>query len=200
MDTMTPYTDPWTHFDAWFAEARATERYPEAVNLATADAEGRPSCRIVLVRSWSAEGFVLFTDRESRKGGDLAANPNAALCWHWPSSPAPGLGREIRAQGRVELLEDGASDEYWRGRPRASQVAATTSHQSQPIASREELERRYAEVDEGAGESPPRPERWGGYLIVPDRIEFWAHHDDRLHDRLLYVRDDDGWTTSVLQP
>jgi pyridoxamine 5'-phosphate oxidase len=200
MDPMTAYADPWTHFDAWFAEVGATERYPEAVNLATADEEGRPSNRIVLVRSWSAEGFVLFTDRESRKGAELATNPYAALCWHWPSSPAPGLGREVRAQGRVELLDEAASDEYWRSRPRASQVAATTSHQSQPIESRAALEQRYAEVDASAGDMPPRPARWGGYRIAPDRIEFWAHHNDRLHDRLLYTREAGGWTTSVLQP
>lgn len=200
MEPMTPFADPWAHFDAWFAEARSTERYPEAVNLATADAAGRPSNRVVLVRSWSPAGFVLFTDRESRKGAELAANPYAALCWHWPSSPEPGLGREIRAQGIVEVLNDAASDEYWRSRPRASQVAASTSHQSQPIDSRAELERRYAEVDATAGESPPRPQRWGGFRLAPERVEFWAHHDDRLHDRLLYTRDGERWSTSVLQP
>lgn len=200
MEPMTPFADPWAHFEAWFAEARTTERYPEAVNLATADAAGHPSNRVVLVRSWSPAGFVLFTDRESRKGAELAANPFAALCWHWPSSPEPGLGREIRAQGAVEVLDDAASDEYWETRPRASQVAATTSHQSQPIESRAELERRYAEVDASAGESLPRPPRWGGYRLVPDRVEFWAHHDDRLHDRLLYTRGGTRWTTTVLQP
>jgi pyridoxamine 5'-phosphate oxidase len=200
MEAMTPFADPWVHFDAWFAEAQTTERYPEAVNLATADAAGRPSSRVVLVRSWSPDGFVLFTDRESRKGTELAANPHAALCWHWPNSPGPGLGREVRAQGAVAVLDDAASDEYWRTRPRASQVAATTSHQSQQIDSRAELERRYAEVDATAGETPPRPQRWGVYRLVPDRVEFWAHHDDRLHDRLLYVRDDGRWTNAVLQP
>ncbi len=200
MDAMTAFEDPWAHFDAWFAEARSTERYPDAVNLATVDAEGQPANRVILVRSWSAEGFEFFTDRESRKGSELAAHPMAALCWLWPSSPAEGLGREVRAQGRVELLGDDANEDYWNARPRPSRIAAMSSYQSHPIASRTALEQRYAEVDATAGDAPARPERWGGYRLVPDRVEFWAHHDDRLHDRLLYVRGDEGWTTSVLQP
>lgn len=196
MDAMKPFRDPWAHFDAWFEEARAAEPdLAEAVNLATADARGRPSNRMVLVRTWSPRGFEFFTDRESQKGAELVANPWAALCWHWKS-----LGREVRAQGAVAVLDDAASDAYWRGRPRASQVAAITSHQSQPIASRVELDRRYAEVDAAVEGVPERPGRWGGYRLAPDRVEFWVHHDDRLHDRLLYARSGDAWTTAVLQP
>ena len=200
MDAMTPYDDPWAHFDAWFAGARETERYPEAVNLATAAADGRPSSRIVLVRSWTREGFEFFTDRESQKGVELAENPWGALCWHWPHSPTAALGREVRAQGRVERLDDAAGDAYWTARPRPSQLAAAASHQSQPIVSRTELQRRYAELTATASEAVDRPERWGGYRLVPERVEFWQHHDDRLHDRLHYLLDGDTWRNEVLQP
>ncbi len=196
---MDAYDDPLEHFDTWFEEARAADPQPEAVSLATIGEDGRPSNRLVLVRRFSAQGFEFFTDRESPKGRELAAAPFAAIAWHWKP-----LGRQVRASGRVERLSDAEGDAYWAERPRGSRLSATTSHQSEPIASREALMelRGEAEAALGAGDAIQRPDRWGGYRLVADRIEFWEHDEFRFHDRLQYTREDGAgaWTARVLQP
>lgn len=196
---MDAYDDPFEHFNDWFEEARAADPQPEAVSLATVGEDGRPSNRLVLVRRFSAQGFEFFTDRESTKGRELAAIPFAAITWHWKP-----LGRQVRASGRVELLSDAEGDAYWEGRPRGSRLSATTSHQSEPIASREALMESYRKTEAAlaADDAIPRPERWGGYRLVPDRIEFWEHDEFRFHDRVEYTRENGAraWTARVLQP
>lgn len=193
-----PLGDPFAHFALWYAEAAAVDPQPEAVSLATADGRGRPSSRLVLVRTWSERGFEFFTDTESRKGLDLAANPYAALTWHWK---AP-LQRQVRVEGRVERLPEAAADAYWQARPRAQLLGRVASHQSRPVANRDALlaALRAEEARSPGPGRPPRPERWGGYLVVPARFEFWAHGADRFHRRLEYARDEDGWTARILQP
>ncbi len=195
---MERYPDPFAHFDAWFAEARDADPQPEAAALATAAADRRPSNRMVLSRRSSSEGFEVYTDLESRKAGELRDNPAAALVWYWKP-----LGRQVRAEGRVSFLGEETVDAYWYARPRGSQLSATTSHQSQPVESRAALLARLAavEAEHAKHETVPRPARWGGVRLVPDRVEFWIHDPGRLHDRLEYRREADGtWTTRVLQP
>lgn len=196
---MEPRPDPFAHFDEWFEEARRTDPQPEAASLATSDAQGRASNRVLLVRRWSPRGFEVQTNRESRKGRELHARPWAALAWHWKP-----LGRQVRAEGPVVWLPDEESDDYWRARPRASQVSAWASDQSQAIEDREALLRRRAEVErrfEGV-EAIPRPPHWGGFLLQPLRMEFWQHEDDRFHQRLEYARDalEGPWRAGLLQP
>ena len=195
---VTPHGDPFAHFDAWYAEAAAVDPQAQAVNLATTDARGRPSSRMVLIRNWSPAGFEFYTDTESRKGLDLAANPFGALCWHWK---AP-LQRQVRVEGRIERLPEASADAYWQARPRAQLIGRVTSHQSQPIEGREAL---LGALSADAAlypgpDRPPRPARWGGYLVIPERFEFWVHDDDRFHRRLEYARTGEGWVTRVLQP
>jgi pyridoxamine 5'-phosphate oxidase len=161
---------------------------PEVV-LATATPDGRPSARMVLLKSADEHGFTFFTGYESRKGHDLEANPRAALLFHRP-------GIQVRVEGAVERLPAAESDAYWATRPAASRRSAAASNQSQPIGSRAELE---AAVDAQPAE-PPRPERWGGYRLVPDTYEFWQHRDDRLHERHLFKARGDGWDVVMLQP
>lgn len=195
---MIPYPHPFLHFGEWFEAARAADPQPEAVSLATADAGARPANRMVLVRRWSERGFEVYTDTESRKGADLAANPRAALCWHWK-----GLGRQVRAEGIVTRLPDAQVDAYWAARPRQSRLSAVTSRQSQEVERREVLEARLREVEAAhLGREVPRPARWGGYLVQPLRVEFWQHDEDRFHDRLEYARPALGapWRTRTLQP
>jgi pyridoxamine 5'-phosphate oxidase len=195
---MEARADPFEHFAVWFAEAQAADPQPEAVALATTGEDGRPSNRVVLVRQFSARGFEFFTDRESLKGRELGCTPYAALAWHWKP-----LERQVRASGRVERLTDEECEAYWAERPRGSRLSATVSRQSQPIASREALLDRRSEVEAELRDEPiPRPERWGGYRLVPDRVEFWQHDEFRLHDRLQYFRDGElsAWSTRVLQP
>lgn len=190
--------DPVATFDAWFAEARALGlRVPEAMTLATADADGAPSARIVLMKGHDADGFVFFTDRRSRKGADLAANARAALVFHWDE-----LGHQVRVEGTVAPIADDASFAYYATRPRGSQIGAWASHQSSPIGSRAELEAQVAAVEERfAGVAPPPlPPHWGGYRVTPARYEFWTHDDDRLHERIVYRRDGGGWVRELLQP
>ncbi len=164
--------------------------------LATADASGAPSVRIILVRGIDARGFVFYTNYGSRKARELTENPRAALCQHWPS-----LEEQIRIEGRVELADPAESDAYFAGRPRDSQIGAWASNQSATLASRDALETRIAEVDERFKDAPvSRPPFWGGFRIVPVRIEFWYGRPGRLHERLLYERLDQEWTTSWLYP
>jgi pyridoxamine 5'-phosphate oxidase len=169
---------------------------PTAAALATADARGRPSVRIVLVKVVDARGFVFFTNRASRKGHDLSVNPRAALCFHWPS-----IGEQVRAEGAVELLPDGESDAYFASRPRAAQLGAWASRQSQPLESRAALDEAVgatrARFD---GEPVPRPDFWGGYLLRPERVELWVSAESRLHHRSVYIRDGERWSSSLLWP
>lgn len=157
--------------------------------LATASPDGRPSVRMVLLKSADARGFTFFTNYESRKGDELAANPRAALLFHRP-------GIQVRVEGRVERVAAAESDAYWRTRPAESRRSAAASRQSQPIGSREELD----EAAAAQPAEPARPDRWGGYRLVPDTYEFWRHRDDRLHERHLFRARGDGWEQSILQP
>jgi pyridoxamine 5'-phosphate oxidase len=159
------------------------------VALATATPDGRPSARMVLLKSADERGFTFFTGYESRKGRELAANPHAALLFHRPDI-------QVRVEGRVERIPADESDAYWATRPEASRRSAAASHQSQPIGSRAELEAAVA----AQPSAPPRPERWGGFRLVPDTYEFWRHRDDRLHERHLFTARDGGWDVVILQP
>jgi pyridoxamine 5'-phosphate oxidase len=164
--------------------------------LATAGADGQPSVRIVLLRGVDARGFVFYTNYRSRKAAELESNPRASLCQHWPS-----LEEQIRIEGTVEVATTDESDRYFAGRPRDSQIGAWASEQSAELSSREALEARLTEIEARfAGQPVPRPPFWGGYRVVPQRIEFWYGRPGRLHDRLLYTRTPSGWTTGYLYP
>jgi len=187
-------TDPLATFQRWFEEARAAGvEVPEAMTLATADAEGRPSARMLLLKGADERGFTFFTGYESRKGRELAENPRAALVFYWRP-----LGRQVRVEGAVRRLSPEESDAYWETRPPRSRAAAAASRQSEPIESREALEAEF-ERQLSAGE-PRRPERWGGYVLEPEAIELWQHRDDRLHERIRFTRAREGWREELLSP
>jgi pyridoxamine 5'-phosphate oxidase len=189
--------DPFELFDAWYREARQTElNDSNAMALATADAEGRPSVRMVLLKGHGPDGFVFYTNREGRKAGDLEANPNAALLFHWKS-----LRRQIRIEGPVSRATDAESDAYFATRSRDSQLGAWASDQSRPLDSRETFEARFHEVQARfEGGDVPRPPHWGGYRVTPLRIEFWLDRAHRLHERRLFVREGSGWREGLLYP
>jgi len=177
---------------------RAASRHVDTapVALATADATGTPSVRMVLLRNVDERGFVFHTSYNSRKARELTENPRAALCVHWHS-----LEEQIRIEGRVERLPADESDAYFNTRPRGSQLGAWASKQSASLSSRETLEQEYREIERRyEGQPVPRPPFWGGFRLIPDRIEFWYGRPDRLHDRLLYVREGDSWTIQRLYP
>lgn len=189
--------DPHALFDAWFAEARATEpNDADAMALATADATGAPSVRMVLLKGHDHRGFVFYTNYESRKGGELAANPRAALLFHWKS-----LRRQVRIEGDVAPVSDQEADAYFATRSRESQLGAWASDQSRPLESRALFEDRYDEVvARFAATDVPRPPHWSGWRVAPARIEFWQDRAHRLHERRLFTRVVDGWAESLLYP
>lgn len=195
-------TDPFALFDDWLADARASEpNDPEAMALATADAEGRPSVRMVLLKGHGAVGFTFHTNLESRKGGELAANPQASLLFHWKT-----MRRQVRVEGVVEAVPEAEADAYFATRSRGSRLSAWASDQSRPLESREAFEARYAEtVARFEGGDVPRPPHWSGRRVVPERIEFWADREFRMHERRLFVRDGaeapvTSWRESLLYP
>jgi pyridoxamine 5'-phosphate oxidase len=190
--------DPMRQFADWYAqEVYAGVRAPEAAAVATASADGSPSVRMVLVKRYDEAGFVFFTNYESRKGGELGANPRAALLFYWDR-----LGRQVRIEGTVQRISPQESAEYVRSRPRLSQLSALASPQSRPIPDREWLEHRVTEIAARHTEAQlPLPEVWGGFRLAPETFEFWQHRDDRLHDRLRYRRrEDGGWELDRLAP
>ena len=188
--------NPITEFLNAIERAAARQVDTAPVALATADAEGRPSVRMVLLRGADERGFVFHTNYNSRKAGELAANPHAALCFHWPT-----LEEQIRVEGRIERLPSSESDAYFVTRPRGSQLGAWASEQSMVLPSRETLEEQYRATERRFEGSPvPRPPFWGGFRLVPERIEFWFGRPDRLHDRLSYTREADGWRIERLYP
>lgn len=188
--------NPVTEFLNAIERARSHQVDPAPVALATADPQGRPSVRMVLLRGADERGFVFYTNYNSRKGRELTGNPRAALCFHWAT-----LDEQIRIEGTVERLPPEESDAYFSSRPRGSQLGAWASDQSAVLPSREALEQRYREIERRfEGDAVPRPPFWGGFRLKPDRIEFWYGRPDRLHDRVVYVRDGDAWRIERLYP
>lgn len=191
-------TDPFALFDSWFAEARQSEpNDSNAMALATADADGRPSARMVLLKGHGPDGFVFYTNRESRKAGEMAANPHAALLFHWKS-----LRRQIRIEGSLSLATDAESDAYFASRARDSQLGAWASDQSRPLDTRETFETRYEQAKARfEGQDVPRPPHWGGYRLTPNHIEFWQDRAHRLHERRVFDLGGDGtWSEGLLYP
>lgn len=188
--------DPIALFAAWLREAEALEpNDPNAASLATATADGVPSVRMILMKRLDERGFAFFTNAESRKGQEIAGNPHAAMCFHWKS-----LRRQVRVEGTVSELPGADADAYFHTRTRMSQLSAAASDQSRVLGSREELEARVRELEAQYPNEVPRPDYWRGYVLRPERIEFWIQGVARLHDRFLFVRSGDGWMKQRLFP
>ena len=190
-------SDPFQLFDEWFAQAQASEpNDANAMALATAGTDGQPHVRMVLLKGHDRRGFVFYTNEESAKANDLAENPRAALLFHWKS-----LRRQVRIEGSVEPVSDAESDEYFATRSRDSQLGAWASDQSRPLQNRETFESRFEETKRRfEGGEVPRPPHWGGYRVIPERIEFWTDRPHRLHERRLFTREGDSWTEGLLYP
>jgi len=198
LDEKTVDRDPLQQFRCWFNDATASgSRLPESMTLATATKDGRPSARVVLLKQIDENGFVFYTNYHSAKAKQLEQNPQAALVFYWV-----GLDRQVRVEGTIERVSAHESSDYFKTRPHESQLGALASPQSEVIESREVLERNFRELDELYRDRPiDRPAHWGGYRLKPDRIEFWQNRASRLHDRILYERQDDGtWTIKRLGP
>jgi pyridoxamine 5'-phosphate oxidase len=188
--------DPFKQFHAWLKEALEAEvPEPTAMTLATVDAEGRPSARIMLLKALDDRGFVFYTNYSSRKGRELAARPVAALTFFWKE-----LERQVRVEGIIEKVSAAESDEYFKIRPLGSRIGAWASTQSATIESRQWLEARVKAAEAQYGENPPRPPHWGGYRVIPGWLEFWQGRQNRLHDRIAYTRGAAGWNVSRLSP
>jgi len=189
--------NPVQQFTRWFEEAlKAEVNEPNAMGVSTVDERGRPSSRIVLIKQFDERGFTWYTNYDSQKGKQLNGNPFASLLFFWSE-----LERQVRIEGRVERTTAEESDKYFNSRPLKSRLSAIASHQSAPIASRAELEHNYEDVARQVGETPQRPQNWGGFRLVPERIEFWQGRRSRFHDRIVYTRQEDGsWTRQRLQP
>jgi len=189
--------DPFALFDAWFAEAKASEpNDPDAMALATATPDGRPSVRMVLLKDHGPHGFTFYTNADSRKGGELDADPHAALLFHWKS-----LRRQVRIEGPVEEISAAEADIYFATRSRDSQLGAHASDQSRPLDSRAHFEERYEKAKRKfEGQDVPRPPRWTGFRVTPERMEFWTDRPHRLHERRLFVREGQSWIEGLLYP
>lgn len=192
-----PDLDPFELFDSWFAEAKTNDpRHADAMALATATPAGRPSARMVLLKDHGPRGFVFYTNAESRKGGEIAANPRAALLFYWQ-----GLGRQVRIEGALSEVSPAEADAYFRSRPRASQLGSAASDQSRPLDSRQTyLDRAEWLAVRYEGEEIPRPPHWTGFRLAPEAIEFWLDRPNRLHERRLFTHGGDGWTSTLLYP
>lgn len=190
-------TDPFQLFDQWLTRARASEpNDPEAMALATAGPDGQPSVRMVLLKGHGPDGFVFYTNEESAKGQQLRENPKAALLFHWKT-----MRRQVRVEGSVERTTDAETDAYFATRARDSQLGAWASDQSRPLDSRETFEARFEEMKHRFdGQDVPRPAHWGGYRVIPERIEFWTDLPYRLHERRLFTRAGGGWSEGLLYP
>lgn len=199
--SLLPHPAPFAHFADWFAAAGAAEpNDPNAMALATATPDAAPSLRVVLLKGWDERGFVFYTNLDSQKGGELAANPQVHLNFHWKS-----LQRQVRIGGRAELVSDAEADAYFTTRPRESQLGAWASLQSQPLPDRATFQARIAETDARFPGDVPRPPRWSGWRVVPERIEFWQARDGRWHEREVYWRavdscGADGWRFGLVYP
>jgi pyridoxamine 5'-phosphate oxidase len=200
-DSVMQATEPFQHFQDWMAEAAKSEvNDPNAMTLATCTPAGMPSARIVLLKGIDAgtatpRGFVFYTNTQSRKGGELAGNPHAALLFHWKT-----LQRQVRVEGAIEAVTPAEADAYYDTRARISRLGAWASEQSRPLPARAELERRVAELDVKYPDAIPRPPHWSGFRVIPAYMEFWQDMPYRLHDRRTYTRTDQGWATGALYP
>lgn len=190
-------TDPFSLFESWYAEARTTElNDSNAMTIATADAAGQPSARMVLLKGHGPDGFIFYTNQQSRKAGDIAENPKAAILFHWKS-----LRRQIRIEGHISTVADALADAYFASRSRDSQLGAWASDQSRPLKDRATFEARFAEMTKRFdGSDVPRPPHWSGYCLTPERFEFWQDRAHRLHERRTFVRNGNDWTEGLLYP
>jgi len=190
-------SNPFTMFDSWFTKARESEPNDgNAMTIATADADGQPSARMVLLKGHGPDGFIFYTNKKSRKAMDIAANPKAAILFHWKS-----LRRQIRIEGSLSTVSDDVADAYFATRNRDSQLGAWASDQSRPLDSRATFEKRFEEAKARFEDGDvPRPPYWSGYRLTPQRFEFWQDREHRLHERRVFVRDGESWTEGMLYP